>query len=54
MAYLHGIGRVLRSGTNRILRIKSKQVSYPILDEVAAVDGTGGPDRYGWGAGCLA
>jgi hypothetical protein len=42
MAYLHGIGRVLRSGTNRILRIKSKQVSYPILGEVAAVDGTGG------------
>ena len=43
MAYLHGIGRALRSGTNRILRIESKQVSYLILREVAAVDGIGGP-----------
>jgi len=43
MAYLHGIGRALRGGTNRILRIESKQVSYLILREVAAVDGIGGP-----------
>jgi hypothetical protein len=30
-AHLHGIGRALRSGTNSILRIKSKQVSCLIL-----------------------
>ena len=43
LAYLHGIGPAQRCGTNRILRIESKQVSYLILREVAAVDGIGGP-----------
>ena len=43
LAYLHGIGPAQLSGTNRILRIESKQVSYLILREVAAVDGIGGP-----------
>jgi len=54
LAYLHGIGRALRSGTNSFLRIKSMQVSCLILIPAAAGGGLRGlPARLGSEVPCV-